>query len=379
MTDNDKSDIPELSVSPLELFFDLVFVFAVTQTAVLISHNETVTGVLGGALVFFMLWWAWQQYTWGINTIGNDRFWVQLALVVAMGLSLFMALVVTDAFGDDGHLFGIAYSLVLFVGLGVFYAGLESTEGRRALLQYLPLATLGGVVVLFGSFLSPTWRVVAWLTGMVLELLATSTAAGYDFKVRPGHFAERHGLFVILALGESVVAIGLTAVELDRSLEVASALGAAFLGAVAVWWLYFGRFARRAEEQLGQTHGGVRTTLARDLYTMGHYPIVFGIVLYAVAAEGVVAHPSDPLTTSGRWIFALAVVLITFGLLGVVRRADGPLFWERALAAVVVIAVTLFIQVSGWVVVLGFAAAMAIAMIAEDRRLAGVTGGALAE
>ncbi len=171
------------TATPLELFFDLVFVFAVTQTALLISHNPTVTGVLGGALVFFMLWWAWSQYTWGINRVGNDRFFVQLALIVAMGLSLFMALVVTDAFGDDGHLFGIAYSLVLFVGLALFYAGLDSTEGRKSLMQYLPLATLGGVVVLVGSFLSPTWRVVAWVAGMALELAATSTAQEYDFKI----------------------------------------------------------------------------------------------------------------------------------------------------------------------------------------------------
>ena len=374
----DGADIPQLSVSPLELFFDLVFVFAVTQTAALISHDPTVTGVLGGALVFFMLWWAWSQYTWGINSIGNARFGVQLALVVAMGLSLFMALVVTDAFGDDGHLFGIAYSLVLFVGLALFYAGLSSTEDRKILLTYLPLAALGGVVVLFGSFLSPTWRVVAWVGGMVLELLATTTAAGYDFKIRSAHFAERHGLFVILALGESVVAIGLTAAELDRSMEVAIALSAAFFGAVAIWWLYFGRFAGRAEQRLAQTDGAVRTTLARDLYTMGHFPVTFGIVLYAVAAEEVVAHPSDPFTTSGRWIFVLATLLITFGLLGVVRRAGGPLLWERAVAAVIVVGVTFFVQVAGWAVVLGFVAAMAIAMFAEDRRLAGVTGPALA-
>ncbi len=376
---SDRENIPDLSVSPLELFFDLVFVFAVTQTALLISHNPTVTGVLGGALVFFMLWWAWSQYTWGINRIGNERFTVQLALVVAMGLSLFMALVVTDAYGDDGHLFGIAYSLVLFVGLALFYAGLGSTEARKSLMQYLPLAVLGGVVVLFGSFLSPTWRVVAWIAGMGLELLATSTAQGYDFKIQSGHFAERHGLFVILALGESVVAIGLTAVDLDRSLEVAIALSAAFLGAVAIWWLYFGRFAGRAEQRLAQTEGPDATTMARDLYTMGHYPVVFGIVLFAVAAEEVVAHPSEPLTTAGRWIFALAVILITFGLIGAVRRAGGPWLWERAVAAVIVVAATLFVEVGGWAVVLGFVAAMAIAMFAEDRRLAGVAGPALAE
>jgi low temperature requirement protein LtrA len=112
---------------------------------------------------------------------------------------------------------------------------------------------------------------------------------------------------------------------------------------------------------------------------MGHFPVIFGIVLYAVAAEEVVAHPSEPLTTAGRWIFALAVILITFGLIGAVRRAGGPWLWERAVAAVIVVAATLFVEVGGWAVVLGFVAAMAIGMLAEDRRLAGVTGPALAE
>lgn len=368
----DHGDIPELSVSPLELFFDLVFVFAVTQTAALIVHNPTVTGVLGGALVFFMLWWAWSQYTWGINGVGNDRIGVQLTLVVAMGLSLFMALAVTDAFGEDGHLFGIAYSLVLFVGLGLFYAGLDSTEERKVLLQYLPLAALGGVVVLAGSFLSPTWRVVAWTAGMVLELLATKTAEGYDFNIRAGHFAERHGLFAILALGESIVAIGLSAVELSRSLEVTVALGAAFLGAVTIWWLYFGRFAAAGEAALRESDGGVRTRLARDVYTMGHYPIVFGIVLYAVVAEQVASHPDNELTTSGRWIFAVAVVLIVFGLIGVARRSGLPVLWERGVTALVVIGAAFAIPVSGWVILLLFVAAMVAAMVVEDRRLAAV-------
>jgi low temperature requirement protein LtrA len=205
---------------------------------------------------------------------------------------------------------------------------------------------------------------------MALELLATSTAKGYDFKIRPGHFAERHGLFVILALGESIVAIGLTAVELDRSLEVAIALAAAFLGAVAIWWFYFGRFAGRAEEALRATEGATRTTMARDLYTIGHYPVVFGIVLYAVVAEEVVSHPGDSLPFSGQWIFALAVALVVFGLLGTVKRADGPLLWERGVVALVVIGVALFVPIAGWLLVLLFTVAMVIAMGAEDRRLA---------
>jgi len=365
-----ESEIQELSVSPLELFFDLVFVFAVTQTVALIAHDPTVTGVLGGALVFFMLWWAWQQFTWGINGVGNERLAVRLGLTLAMGISLFMALVVPDAFSDEAYLFGIAYSAVLFLGLALFYAGLGTSEERRTLLAYLPLAAAGGIVVLIGSFLSPTWRVIAWVAGMALELLATTSAKDYDFKIKPGHFAERHALFVILALGESVVAIGLTAVELDRSLEVAIALIAAFLGAVAIWWFYFGRFAERAEEQLRAAEGPAQTTMARDVYTMGHYPFVFGIVLYAVVAEAVVAHPTEPLPWSEQWIFALAVALVVFGLLSAVRRAGGPWLWERAVAALIVMAVALLVPIAGWALVLLFSVAMVGAMVAEERRIA---------
>jgi low temperature requirement protein LtrA len=360
----------ELTVSPLELFFDLVFVFAVTQTVSLVLNNQSVTGVLGGALVFFMLWWAWQQYTWGINSVGNERFGVRLALVLAMGLSLFMALVVTEAFAEEGRLFGIAYTLVLFVGLALFYAGLDTTEERQVLLKYLPLAVAGGLVVLVGSFLPPSWRVGAWVAGMALELLATITAEGYDFNIQPGHFAERHGLFVILALGETIVAIGLSAADLDRTLELTIALGTAFLGAVIIWWLYFGRFASRGESALRTSEGGERTQLARDLYTMWHFPLIFGIVLYAVTAEEVVSHPDSRLSSSGQWIFALAITLTVYSLIAVVRRAGGPLLWERGIAGLVVIGIALVVPVTGWVVVALFVAAMVVAQIVEGRRLA---------
>ncbi len=370
---SDNPEIPKLSVSPLELFFDLVFVFAVTQTAALIALDQTVTGVLGGVLVFFMLWWVWTQYTWGINMVVSHRIGVRIAIFVAMGLSLFMGLTVTGAFEADSPLFGIAYSLVLFLGLAMFYVGIETTGQRAVLSQYLPLAAVGGVVVLIGSFLSPTWRVVAWVSGMVLELVATNAASREDFNLKAGHFVERHGLFVILALGESIVVIGLSAAVLGLRLEVAIAFGAAFLGAVTIWWLYFGRFAEAAETALQKTEGGVRTRLARDVFTMGHFPIVFGIVLFAVVAEQAVSHPSDLLTSSARWIFVVSVALITLGLMAASRRSGLPVLWERGVAGFIVIAVALVVPMVGWIVIVLFAAVMVVAMVAEARRLAGVS------
>ncbi|MFQ5946982.1 MAG: low temperature requirement protein A [Anaerolineae bacterium] len=370
---SDNPEVSELSVSPLELFFDLVFVFAVTQTAALIGRNQTVTGVLGGVLVFFMLWWAWQQYTWGINGVGNQRLGVKLTLLLAMGLSLIMALALTDAFEANSPFFGIAYSLVLFLGLGLFYTGLRTREERTALLQYLPLAAAGGVVVLIGSFLSPTWRVVAWAAGMGLELVATIPAQRYDFKIKVGHFSERHGLFVILALGESIVAIGLSAAQLDLSVEVAIAFSAAFLGAVTIWWLYFGRFASAAEAALRGAGAGVRTRRARDVFTMGHFPIVFGIVLFAVVAEQVASHPSDPLTSPVQWIFAVSVALITLGLIGASSRVGLPVLWERGVAGLIAIAVALVVPVVGWIVIALFAAAMVVALVTEAGRLVPVS------
>jgi low temperature requirement protein LtrA len=335
MTDNAPAtqELDELSVSPLELFFDLVFVFAVTQVAVLLHSDQTWAGAARALLILAMLWWLWGQYTWSLNGVGTESPLVRLALLAAMAGSLFAGIAVSGAFGDDGRAFAIAYVLVLVLALVVYWVGVrDDPSWRRSLMTYLPLAVLGAVVLLAGGFVDPPLRTWLWLGGMAIEFAAAVSAGRGDFHLRPGHFAERYGLFVIIALGESIVAVGLAAADEERTAAFAVALIAAFVGAAVMAWIYFDRLAETAEQRLRATSEPARSSMARDVYTFLHFPLVAGIVLTAVAADEIVAHPGEPLEAFGRAVLAGGVLLFAGAVAAITRMITGrwPLLFTVA-------------------------------------------------
>ncbi len=208
----------ELAVSPLELFFDLVFVFSITQVAALLAADPTVEGLIGGLLVLLLIWWSWSQYTWALNSLGNESPAIRLALLTAMAAVLFMALAVPDALGDGGMWFAAGYAAVLILGLMVFVVGAPAGD-RSDQARYTVPAFLGVLTVLVGGLLQGEARLAVWAIGMALQIGAAFLADQGDFHIKSGHFAERHGLFVIIALGEIIVAVGLAASGGGRSLE----------------------------------------------------------------------------------------------------------------------------------------------------------------
>jgi low temperature requirement protein LtrA len=320
----DITDQDELSVSPFELFFDLVFVFAVTEVAVLLHSDPTWAGGARALLILAMLWWVWGQYTWSLNAVGTESRLVRLALLAAMGGSLFAGISVSGAFGDDGAAFAIAYVIVLVLALLVYWVGVRSDPAwRRSLMTYLPLAVLGAVVLLIGGFVDPPFRTWLWLGGMAIELAAALSAGRGDFHLRAGHFAERYGLFVIIALGESIVAVGLTAADQERTAALAVALIAAFIGSAVLAWIYFDRIVEASEHRLRVTPEPARSSLARDAYTFLHFPLVAGIVLTAVAADEMVAHPGDPFETFGRTVLAGGLLLFAGAVTAIARMITG--------------------------------------------------------
>lgn len=326
-------ELDELSVSPFELFFDLVFVFAVTQVAVLLHSDQTWAGAARALLILAMLWWLWGQYTWVLNGVGTESRLVRLALLAAMGGSLFAGISVPAAFGEDGQAFAIAYVVVLVLAMVVYWVGVrDDPSWRRSLMTYLPLAALGAVVFLAGGFVDPPLRTWLWVGGMAIELAAAVSAGRGDFRLRAGHFAERYGLFVIIALGESIVAVGLTAADGERTSALAVALVAAFVGAAVLAWIYFDRLAEVAEHRLRATPEPGRSSLARDAYSFLHFPLVAGIVLTAVAAEEIVAHPGDPLEAFGRAVLAAGVLLFAGAVAAITRMITGrwPLLFTVA-------------------------------------------------
>ena len=355
----------------LELFFDLVFVFAITQVTALIRQEGEVASFLPAALVFALVWWAWSQFTWVGNAVDMGDRWHRVVVLAATGSAFFMAQAVTDALGHDGEWFGVAYALTMLLGLGLYWVGLRhDRDHQRALLTYIPIAGPASLVVAVGGFLGTSIR--PWVLAFALVLFGLSGLAaerGHAFRIAPRHFAERHALIVIIALGEAVIAVGIAAAGLERTAAFMAAIAVGVIGSLALWWAYFDWFQETAEERLRARPALARAAFARDVYTFGHYPLVFGIVAFAVAVEEAVAHPGEHLEALGRFGLAAGIVLYLAGSAAVYLRAGGILLVERIATAVVAVAVVVALPDLDAVAALGIVVgSMVVGLVLERIR-----------
>jgi low temperature requirement protein LtrA len=294
----------EHRVTPRELFFDLVFVFGFTQVATLLADDATFAGIGRGVLVLGALWWAWAAYAWLTNIVDPEESVVGLALLVALSAIFVAALVVPDAFGDEAVLFGAAFFVVcaMHVTLNVLVA-----RGNRdllsAVLRVAPWSLLGATLILAAGFAdgARTWL---WIAALACSYAGGLLSGSAGWLVHPSHFAERHGLVLIIALGEAFIAIGIGATGIDIGLgEIAAAI-LGLLVATSFWLAYFDFFSLRGERLLlDAAQGPERVALARDAYTYLHFPMIVGIVLFAFAMKFVVAHVGDELD----WVTAFAL------------------------------------------------------------------------
>ncbi len=232
--------------STLELFFDLVFVVGITQVTGVLRSVDGPAGFGKGVLLLVMLWWTWTVYAWITNFTGTSGTPTRLALVAAAAASLVMASAVGGAFGDEGAWFAGSLFVVRMLGQAGYWVGTAGNAAvRRALRTYLPLAFVAPAFFLAGGLVADPTRTWLWVAGIVIDAASTVTAGAGEWDVAPAHFAERHGLIVLIAIGESIVAIGVGAAEGARSLEWLFALLVAFFGAAALWWSYFDAKATR--------------------------------------------------------------------------------------------------------------------------------------
>ena len=288
------------TTSYIELFFDLVFVFAFTQVTALILEDTSVEGFARASLVLAMVWWAWSAYAWMTNAIDIENTVTRLIIFAAMTAGFFMALAVPDAFQDEAAWFAVAYFIVRVLNSTLFAWGVRHDPGQlRATLRLAPWFLVAALVALAGGFVDPDYRAWVWLASLVIDVVGTLTVARADWRVSPSHFAERFALIVIIALGESIVAIGIGTSELERDTTYALSVVVAFAGVAALWWAYFDFTAVAAERALRRASPAARGTLARDVFTYFHYPVVLGIIFYAVAAKKTLEHPLDPLSEAG--------------------------------------------------------------------------------
>ena len=318
--------------STLELFYDLVFVFAITQVSHLLLEHLTWAGVLQSAIVLFAVYWSWNYTTWTTNELDTETVPVRLLLLSLMLVSLLMSVAIPQAFEAHAMLFAWSYVLIQ-VGRHSFLAfatagggTLERERAGRILLYFC----ISGVFWITGALADGPLRYVLWCAAIAVDYSGPITVfripgmrrmESANWSVGTEHFAERFGLFIILALGESIVLTGATTSELDLTPARIAAFVMAFLGAAAIWWLYFTSVARLGEHYLAVSEN--RTTLARDGYTFLHVLFVAGIILSAVGDELVIAHPMKVLPSyeaaavaAGPAIYLLAHTLFAYRLTG---------------------------------------------------------------
>jgi len=318
----------EQRVTPLELFFDLVFVYAVTQVTELMSHDPTWPGVGGGLLVLAALWWAWVGYAWLTNALEPEAGPVRAGMFGAMAAMLLVALAVPGAFGADAVLFGAAYLLVrlLNLGLDAIAAG-RDPDLLGAVVRFAPTAALGPVLILVAGIVAGPAQGALWVVALVALFAGVLIGRGRGWHVSPPHFAERYGLIVLIALGESIVAIGVGAAggPFTPAVVAAAVLGLAVIA--ALWWAYFDVYAVLGQGQLADTSGATRARLARDYYSYLHLPVVAGIVLFAFGLKTAIGQLGAPLAPvpavalcGGLSLYFLAHVAMRIRLVAGIRR-----------------------------------------------------------
>ena len=328
------------SVTPLELFFDLVFVLALTQCTALMADEPTWEGLAKGLLILAVLWWSWSGYAWLTSLVDPEEGVVRIAMFGAMAAFLVAALCVPDAFDDSALIFAVAYAGVRGAHL-VLYAisSRDDPNLRHSVITLAESSAVGVGLLTAAAFTDGALQGALWTLAIVLDYGGPYFFGVEGWKLMPSHFAERFGLIVIIALGESIVAIGVgvDTAEVDAGIVVAAVLGTIVAG--ALWWLYFDVVALVAERRLSQAAPGrERNSIGRDSYGYLHMPMVAGIVLLALGFKKTLGHVEEPLKLvpvvallGGTAMYLLAHVL--FRLRNVHRFS-----WQRLLCAVVLLA-----------------------------------------
>lgn len=324
-------------VTFVELFFDLVFVFSVTQVVGLLHHSLNWIGVGQAILVFWLVWWAWTQFTWALNAADTTHYLVELGTLAATAVAFFMAVDLPDAFHERGLWFAIPYVLVRVIGLAIYAWVASEDPSQRAAVQTFSLVSIGGLVaVMIGGFMGGTMQYWFWGLGILLDIIAALVGAQSEgWNLHPEHFGERHGLFVIIALGETLIvaAGGLTGVPWTGALITVAILVVAIT--CGFWWSYFAQTKVELDHALEASRGAAQSMMARDVFSLLHFPMLCGVIAYAVAVEEAVVHPAEPLPFEGRIALAAGLVLFVGGMAVAMWRATRHLLWSRLILVMV--------------------------------------------
>jgi low temperature requirement protein LtrA len=363
-------------VTPLELFFDLVFVLAITQCTALMADEPTWTGLGQGMLVLGVLWWSWVGYAWLTSVVDPEEGATRLVIFAAMAGLLVAALCVPEAFGDSALLFGCAYGVVRFSQIALMIlASRDDPSLRRSTLGLAGGTAIGVGLIMAASAFDGALQGGLWILALLLDMGEPYLFGAEGWKLVPGHFAERHGLIFIIALGESIVAIGVGAEGgVDTGVVAAAALGIAV--AAALWWLYFDVVALYAARRLSRAAvGREQNELARDSYSYLHFPMVAGVVLLALGVKKTLGDVGEPLELVPAAATLGGTAVYLFGHVAFRLRNVGSLNRHRLVCAVVLLAlVPVAVELPALVTLAILAAVLAALVAYETVRFAEARG-----
>jgi low temperature requirement protein LtrA len=352
-------------VSTLELFFDLVFVFTITQLAQTLAGHLTIAALGNVMLILAVVWWMYSGYAWLTNAVAPNSTTRRTLLLTGMAGFLVMALAIPEAFGAYGALFGVSYLVVNVVHSALFRQA--GPAARVAMRVITPLNILAALLVLAGGFLPEPYRHLCWVAAPIIQI-----TAGYVHRIEmhsivAGHFAERHALVVIVAIGESIVAIGVgfAGVHLGAGAILVAVLGLCI--AYYLWWFYFAGDDERSEHVLARTADPLRRArLALQAWGYAHYPMLLGIVVLSVGVKKTVGHAFESLHWGEAITLGGGVALYLLGHAAFLRQLRLPGVTHRLICAAAVLATVPLGHVVAIAQLAAIPIIMSVAAIIED-------------
>jgi len=302
----------EQSADFVELFFDLVFVYAITRITSLTANNFDTEQVLKSLLIFWLIWWAWTQFTWALNAANTKIAEVRLIVLIATGVAFVMASSTNFAFTEGVMWFAIPYVVIRIIGLALYIRVTTNLDGQRSAVIGFALVSITGLIaVLAGAMVDPSLRIIFWLGAILLDMLAGFIGGRAEgWSLRSKHFGERHSLIIIIALGESLIVAATAVGGQERSQDLILAGGLAVIVTCLLWWSYFSWISDYLEEKFSEESGSNQAKIGRDAYSFMHFLIICGIVGIAIGFEKILHHPHDLLKVSVA--FALGVGYMLF-------------------------------------------------------------------
>jgi low temperature requirement protein LtrA len=358
-------------VSFAELFFDLVFVFCVTQVVHLLDNSFDLLHIGRAILVFWLVWWAWTQFTWALNAADTKHMRIELATLLATACAFFMAVTAPQSFASCSWWFAGAYVAVRSIGLLIYLWVVWGHEEMRSAVKTFAAVSIAGLVaVIAGGLLGGTAQYWCWGLAIVLDVVAATIGGENEgWNLHPKHFAERHGLFVIIALGETLIVAASAASEEPWALDLilVSALSVGITS--SLWWLYFYRIKDHLEHAIAHHTGSNQSTMARDVFSLFHFPMICGLIIYAYAIEEAMLNPSSPMSVEGRVALATGIFLYSISLVIAYWRATGKVLLLRSGMTILLSGICLGYASPGvlWTLLICFSGLILLAVIEMEK------------